>query len=186
MACRSTSVPKSATVPRRPGHFLPVGIRDRGSGIRDRGSGIQSERLRGRSSRAAACRVPCARGLAPECENGAAQRADIARRPPDPRSPIPDPGLNGFIANAPGCHESTTTGEPQRSSPINAARRAVSVDNCSGDGIGRVRSENCTIRAGVGSTATTTRSIAAEGGCDSRSSSSSVRNVRASRIGAGS
>ena len=77
------------------------------------------------------------------------------------------------------------TGEPHRPSPINAASRAASVESCSGDGSGRVSSENCTTRPGVGSTATVTRSIAASGGCDSRSSSASVRSVRASRIGAG-
>ena len=47
-------------------------------------------------------------------------------------------------------------------------------------------SEYCTTRPGVGSMATSTRSIAAGGGCDSRSSSASVRSVRTSRIGAGS
>ena len=62
----------------------------------------------------------------------------------------------------------------------------MSVESCSGDGSGRVSSENWTTRAGVGSMATTTRSMAAGGGCDSRSSSASVRSVRASRIGVGS
>ncbi len=94
-------------------------------------------------------------------------------------------GANAFIANAPGCHESTSAGDPQRPSPISAVSRAISVEICSGDGSGRVSSENWSTRAGVGSTATTTRSIAAAGGCDSRSSSASVRRVRASRIGAG-
>ena len=64
-------------------------------------------------------------------------------------------------------------------------RRASSVESCSGEGSGRAMSENCTTRPGVGSTATTTRSIGADGGFDSRSSSASVRSVRASRIGAG-
>ena len=54
------------------------------------------------------------------------------------------------IANAPGLHESTSAGEPQRVSPISACSRAISVEICSGDGSGRVSSENCTTRAGVG------------------------------------
>ncbi len=54
-------------------------------------------------------------------------------------------------------------GEPQRPSPISAVSRAISVDSCSGDGSGRVSSENWTTRPGVGSTATTTRSMAAAG-----------------------
>ena len=62
----------------------------------------------------------------------------------------------------------------------------MSVEICSGEGNGRVSSENCTMRAGVGSTATVTRSMAAAGGFDSRSSKASVRSVRASRIGTGS
>ena len=95
-------------------------------------------------------------------------------------------GANGFIAHAPGRQLSTDTGEPHRPSPINAASLAASVERSSGDGSGRVSSENCTMRPGVGSTATTTRSIGAPGGCDSRSSSASVRRARASRIGAGS
>jgi hypothetical protein len=72
-------------------------------------------------------------------------------------------GANAFIANAPGCHESTAAGAPQRSSPISAVSRAISVESCSGDGSGRVSSENWSTRAGVGSTATTTRSMAAAG-----------------------
>ncbi len=93
--------------------------------------------------------------------------------------------MNVFIANAPGCHESIISGDPQRVSPISAWRRAMSVETCSGEGSGRVSSENWTMRAGVGSTATVTRSMAAAGGFDSRSSSASVRSVRASRIGTG-
>ena len=61
----------------------------------------------------------------------------------------------------------------------------MSVATCSGEGNGRVSSENWTMRPGVGSTATVTRSIAAGGGCDSRSSNASVRSVRASRIATG-
>ena len=46
---------------------------------------------------------------------------------------------------------------------MSAFSRAISVDTCSGDGSGRVMSEYCRTRAGVGSTATTTRSMAACG-----------------------
>ena len=91
-----------------------------------------------------------------------------------PESPVADPGLNGFIANAPGSHESTMAGDPQRVSPMRAWRRAMSVEICSGEGNGRASSENWTMRPGVGSTATVTRS-AAGGGFDSRSSKASVR-----------
>src|SRR6185503_1824192 len=62
--------------------------------------------------------------------------------PPDPGSRIPDHGLKRRISNAPGCHESTVTAAPQRSSPINAVSRAISVESCSGDGSGRASSEN--------------------------------------------
>ena len=106
-------------------------------------------------------------------------------RIPGPGSRVPGPGINVFIANAPGCHESIISGDPQRVSPMSAWRRAMSVETCSGVGSGRVSSENCTMRAGVGSTATVTRSMAAAGGFDSRSSNASVRSVRASRIGTG-
>ena len=51
----------------------------------------------------------------------------------------------------------------------------MSVEICSGEGNGRASSENWTMRPGVGSTATVTRSMAAGGGFDSRSSKASVR-----------
>ena len=47
-------------------------------------------------------------------------------------------GTNGRITNAPGCHESTSAGEPLRPCPIKASSLAISVDTCSGDGSGRV------------------------------------------------
>ena len=99
---------------------------------------------------------------------------------------IESAGANVFISNAPGSHESTTAGDPHRPSPISAVSLAISVEVCSGDGSGRVNSEYWRSRAGVGSTATHTRSIAAAGGCDSRSKRASVRRVRASRMGVGS
>ena len=132
-----------------------LGIRGSGFGIRARDSGFETENSEHR--------LPGSRS----------------------RSRIPESGVNDFIANAPGCHESITSGNPQRVSPISAWRRAMSVETCSGVGSGRVSSENCTTRAGVGSTATVTRSMAAAGGFDSRSSNASVRSVRESRIGTG-
>ena len=64
-----------------------------------------------------------------------------------------------------------------RSCPISAPSRASSVDSCSGVGSARVKSVCCTTRPGVGSMTMVTRSIAAAAGCDSRSSSASVRSV---------
>ncbi len=90
-----------------------------------------------------------------------ARRRDCGRS--SPGETFASTGANGVIANAPGAHESTSAGDPQRVSPINACSRAMSVEICSGDGSGRVISENWTMRAGVGSTATTTRSMGAGG-----------------------
>ena len=79
-----------------------------------------------------------------------------------------------------------SAGAPMRSCPISAPRRASSVESCSGVGCARVNSVCCRTRPGVGSMTIVTRSMAAGGGCDSRSSSRSVRSVRTSRIGDGS
>src|SRR5687768_9798024 len=73
--------------------------------------------------------------------------------PTPPTLPTPPPdgastGAKGAMENAPGRHESTTAGDPQRPSPISAFSRAISVDTCSGDGSGRVSSEYCRTRAG--------------------------------------
>ena len=46
---------------------------------------------------------------------------------------------------------------------MSAPRRASSVDTCSVDGCARSSSDHCTMRPGVGSTRTTTRSMAARG-----------------------
>ena len=72
-----------------------------------------------------------------------------------------------------------------RSCPITAPSRASSVESCSGVSCGRANSVCWTTRPGVGSTTMVTRSTAAAGGCDSRSSSTSVRSARTSRIGDG-
>ena len=112
---------------------------------------------------------------------------------PEPRVPSPAPSSpafrappKGFISNAPGRQESTRAGEPTCDSPMRALRRAMSVETCSVEGCARSSSDHCTMRPGVGSTRTTTRSMAAVGGCDSRSSRMSVRSVFGSRMGAGS
>ena len=57
---------------------------------------------------------------------------------------------------------------------------------CSGAGRARSSSECCSVRAGVGSARSVTASIPAGGGCDSRSSSTSVLSVRGSLMGVGS
>ena len=72
-----------------------------------------------------------------------------------------------------------------RSLPMSAPSRASSVASVS-LGNARANNPNCSTRPSVTSTPTVTRSIAAGGGFDSRSSSASVRSTRASRIGAGS
>ena len=75
-----------------------------------------------------------------------------------------------------------------RSCPMAAPSRASSVESCSGAGCGRVNNVCCRTRPGVGSIVTVTRSIAIfspGGGCDSRSSSASVRSERTSRSGEG-
>ena len=72
------------------------------------------------------------------------------------------------------------------SRPTSAPRRAVSVATVSADGTARSSSEYWITRPGAGSISIVTMSTAAGGGCDSRSSISSVRSTRASRIAAGS
>ena len=62
----------------------------------------------------------------------------------------------------------------------------MSVESRSGVGWARANSVCWSTRPGVGSITTVTDSIGAAGGCDSRSSSASVRSVRTSRIGVGS
>ena len=80
---------------------------------------------------------------------------------------------------------STSAGAPTRDSPMSAPSRAMSVDRSSGDGSVRVRSAPWAIRPGTTPASTSTMSMPAGGGCDSRSSRMSVRSTRASRIGAG-
>ena len=75
--------------------------------------------------------------------------------------------------------------DPQRDSPTRAPSRAVSVASVSADGRARSSSEYWSTRPGAGSTSIVTMSIAAWGGCDSRSSTRSVRSTLASRIAAG-
>ena len=75
---------------------------------------------------------------------------------------------------------------PHRASPTSAPRRAVSVASVSADGIARSSSEYWITRPAPDRFRSSTMSIAADGGCDSRSSSSSVRSTRGSRIAAGS
>ena len=69
---------------------------------------------------------------------------------------------------------------------MRACRRATSVETSSGAGSARVSSDSWTMRPGVGSMESVTASMPAGAGCDSRSSSSSVRSTFGSRIGAGS
>ncbi len=80
---------------------------------------------------------------------------------------------------------STSAGAPTRDSPMSAPSRAMSVDRSSGDGSVRVRSAPWAIRPGTTPASTSTMSMPAAGGCDSRSSRMSVRSTRASRMGAG-
>ena len=105
-----------------------------------------------------------------------------------------DPGVLPFRArrherrharHRQGRCESTSAGAPQRPAPIRAVSRACSAASWSSDGSALRSSENWTMRPGTGSTVTVSRSIAACGGCASRSSSRSVRSTRASRTGTG-
>ena len=86
-------------------------------------------------------------------------------------------GANRRISNASGPCESSSTGWPQRDSPTSAPSLAVSVASVSADGRARSSSEYWSTRPGAGSTSIVTMSIAAGGGCDSRSSTSSVRST---------
>ncbi len=78
-----------------------------------------------------------------------------------------------------------TLGAPTREAPTSAVNRATSVASSSDVGnVGRIN-DPCTIEPGLTSSSIVTMSIAAGGGCDSRSSRMSVRRIRASAIGAG-
>ena len=135
-------------------------------------------RARDRRARAAAAGSAGASAATTGAVDGSASGVASGR----PSTPRPS---NGRMANAPPRCVSTATGVPTRPSPITARRRAVSVAIVSGRGCARARSDGWTMRPATGSNVTVSASMPAGGGCDSRSSTISVRSTRGSRIGIG-
>ena len=163
--------------------------RDRRAAIRDPDPGSDEARHADRSSRAPACRVRHGHGRNRDTEAAERARSGIRSRS-RPDTPAPD----GARSRSERLHRKRA-GLPRvderRRSAAALAHQRRQARHQRGQLLGRrqrprEQRELHDARRASGSTATTTRSMAAAGGCDSRSSSASVRSVRASRIGAGS
>ena len=86
----------------------------------------------------------------------------------------------------PGLFESSSTGEPTRSSPVIALSRAMVTSSREGSGVCGVNSPNCTVLDCPASALRLNECTAACGGCAANSSCSSFnRNFRSAEASAG-